>query len=630
PSFHIYSERESDETEVFAAELLAFHQDVFGRPGGVTGAAPIFLKIFLFDSSASFNDVRRDEAYSYLQPSRGAYYLAASTSRLLRTEYVNFVLAQRFAELPAWLRLGLQAFLSSYRREGNEILLGRLQDWRTSVYEHAEEKIPTERLLRIDHHSPEYQDRDLAQILSSQSIILTHYLIMESARGEDGVLAYLENLRVGFDEREACEAAFRMSPEDLDGLVERFVGSRTRHVFSYSATKPIPVLEQPAAPVSASEIAGELGELLAAVSRSVPADERADVVDRARTRIRTALLRSPEEPSAHRAEGLLEYFQGNAGKAKAHFRRAVDGGPDDALSHFLVAEAALRPALRRPVSLSTNVFADPPAIVLEARKHLRRAMELRPGYVDAEILHADSFLLDPGDPSEGARILSGVLPLLPARRDVPRNLLLLRLKGLDPDGVFDLLESWLPRVETEEALVSWWTRAVDHLLGAVEREYEKEHDEKARALHAKVLSRTEGHELDPELERRIRATGDLIARDRPERQDPDVLRRQAEERHRRFLVAWSLSHDHRYQEALAILERVIPEAATEEERSDMQWLDDRIRYRIARALFDTRRYDEAHAIAMRIVTNGMDDRAVLQAAALAGLCERRLQAPAAE
>src|SRR5690349_3488139 len=109
-------------------------------------------------------------------------------------EYTHYYLASQFAgEYPPWFDEGLAEFMSYAKfNDKNKVVLqlspelmneARDGDW-----------IPFERLLKIDHYSPEYQSHKLMPSFYAQAWLTVHYGLIENREFGRQMIDYLNQL----------------------------------------------------------------------------------------------------------------------------------------------------------------------------------------------------------------------------------------------------------------------------------------------------------------------------------------------------------------------------------------------------------------------------------------------------
>ena len=99
--------------------------------------------------------------------------------QLILHEYTHFYLASQFAgEYPPWFNEGMAELMGFAKFDQGKAIM-QVPMWR--VYEARDgDWIPFERLIRVDHNSPEYQSHKLANSFYSQAWLTVHYGMVEN------------------------------------------------------------------------------------------------------------------------------------------------------------------------------------------------------------------------------------------------------------------------------------------------------------------------------------------------------------------------------------------------------------------------------------------------------------------
>jgi hypothetical protein len=156
----------------------------------------------------------RDNLAGYFQPGDFANYIAMNgdygkqgSLRLVFHEYTHFYLASQFAgEYPPWFNEGLAELMEYVLLRKDEAVVGipvhvvqeaRDGDW-----------IPFDRLIAVDHHSPEYQSHELMGSFYSQSWLAVHYGLIENRDFGKQIFDYLTALNTLHPQPEAARMAF--------------------------------------------------------------------------------------------------------------------------------------------------------------------------------------------------------------------------------------------------------------------------------------------------------------------------------------------------------------------------------------------------------------------------------------
>lgn len=109
-------------------------------------------------------------------------------------EYTHYYLASQFAgEYPPWFNEGLAEFMSYVKFDDKNKVVLQLS---TDLMQEARDGdwIPFERLLKVDHYSPEYQSHKLMPAFYAQAWLTVHYGLIENREFGRQMIDYLYQL----------------------------------------------------------------------------------------------------------------------------------------------------------------------------------------------------------------------------------------------------------------------------------------------------------------------------------------------------------------------------------------------------------------------------------------------------
>ena len=92
-------------------------------------------------------------------------------------EYTHLWIRQADVQVPIWLNEGLAELHSTLKPAGNKVQLGHPIIPRMQMLNEAK-WIPLQRLVEMDQHSPEYNEKNRTGIFYSESWLLTHMLYL--------------------------------------------------------------------------------------------------------------------------------------------------------------------------------------------------------------------------------------------------------------------------------------------------------------------------------------------------------------------------------------------------------------------------------------------------------------------
>jgi hypothetical protein len=154
---------------------------------------------------------------------------AADSNHIMFHEYTHFFLSSRFAgEYPPWFNEGL-AELMGYAMFTKDMAVLRIP---TDLLHEARdgEWIPFDRMIRVDHSSPEYQSHKLAQSFYAQAWLTVHYGLLENREFGKHMIEYLNHLNRLQPLDEAAKLSFGADLTVVDKQLREY--SRSKQLMS--------------------------------------------------------------------------------------------------------------------------------------------------------------------------------------------------------------------------------------------------------------------------------------------------------------------------------------------------------------------------------------------------------------
>ena len=136
-------------------------------------------------------------------------------------EYTHFYLSSQFSgEYPPWFNEGLAELMGYAKFKGTQTVLQipgfRVQEARDRDW------IPFDRMIRIDHSSPEYQSHKLADAFYAQAWLTVHYGLIEDTSFGRQMFAYLNQLNTLVPQEEATRNVFGADLEPINGKLRGY------------------------------------------------------------------------------------------------------------------------------------------------------------------------------------------------------------------------------------------------------------------------------------------------------------------------------------------------------------------------------------------------------------------------
>lgn len=394
-------------------------------------------------------------------------------------ESVHAFLRSNFTNLPLWLEEGLAELFATFAIERGEMHVGK-PDPRHVAILRERTFLPLAELFAIDQSSPSYREGERVGIFYAESWLLVHYVMLGGGERVGKMRAFLDGVRGGDDATTAFRSAFGMTMPELEKELRGYVNTPTFPylrvpVASLGAEPPVTVREVPAA-----EALYELGTSLAL--------RGGDTADAARAHLEAA---APTVPDAWASLAWLEQRLGRTAAAAELHREAADRGAGRPVSLALRAQWLLR---EKP---SAN-----DAIL--ARALARTALQLEPGYAEAQALFGKTFLLTDGPSQEGMEALAAALERLPGRPDLAHDLAMLHLRSGDVATAERLVREVVTPLANAET-VAHAERALERVRvkAALDPALESGDAARAEAALQAALATARDPELRAELEQRL-------------------------------------------------------------------------------------------------------------------------------
>jgi hypothetical protein len=214
--YTIYTSRSAAQARDFIADLAKFRVALEKLLGKRATPNQFPTNIVIVSSSDFVKYFQpRENVAGYFQPGPFANYIAMNgdfgkqgSLEVVFHEYTHFYLSSQFAgEYPPWFNEGLAELMGYVRFTGKDrAVLGIPMD---RVYEARDSDwIPFDRLIAVDHHSPEYQSHKLMSSFYAQSWLTVHYGMLENRDFGKQIFDYLKALNTLHPQPEAARMAF--------------------------------------------------------------------------------------------------------------------------------------------------------------------------------------------------------------------------------------------------------------------------------------------------------------------------------------------------------------------------------------------------------------------------------------
>lgn len=502
--------------------------------------SPLPTKIYVFADERSFvpyrdaanGRVSENTAGVFLPRSEGNYVLMMTgrydaAAHIIQHELTHHFLRSTIPDgVPLWFNEGLAEFYSTFETNGDAINVGRPREDHLQFLK-GEPLLPFSKLFSIDDKSPEYNEGIRRGVFYAESWALVHDLMLGSPERGKQVSAFLTQVANGAPPLAAFRAAFGMSDDEVDRELRRYIKQLS---FTYTRLTSADFRNAPSIPAAVSlsrdDTLAYLGDLLVHCTPATIPDGEAFLNE--------ALRLNPKHAGATSSLALVNLLQNRRSEADALYARAVELGAREWLPYAFAADGLLDRQSRSPADL------------LKARALYERAIALNPDAAHAWAGLGMTFVEGEGDPKTGVTALEKAVKLDPHDLDSFANLALLYLhNGRRADAV-RLVEGPLAgagdrRVRVQDALLTFDANAAIEQIRAGKT-----------AEGTEALTRIMPDVHDPAVRAQIEETLSSVQ-----------AYTQREDQAREFNRAVSFAVSRKWNEALLIVDRLLPEVKDE-------------------------------------------------------------------
>lgn len=418
PNFVVIGEVGARELNDVAAQFEGFRETLRRVLGeGVTSTA-VPTVVIVFPSDRAFTPFmpvvqgRTLEVGGRFLGAQDINYIAIVSDgrpgrlRALFHEYAHLLMSNMSRNVPTWLNEGLAEYYSTFElaQEGREAALGGPIESHVALLKEAltnASLLTLEEVLKVDHHSPLYNEYDRRSIFYAQVWALTHLMVLGEPNRLQHLGDYFNRVSKGEPSTRAWQEAF--GSVDIARELERYIRRASFKRFHLKFDDKVPALEATARSLPPAEAHAHLSDFLLREGRLDDASEQLALaatldVDNSRVRIGAAMLdvaRREYGTCDKRLRGLatprdwLEaYLAGIAAADLAHKRGEIVQGLETARRFFAAARAdrpAYPNAVARTAAMELRTVAGPSAEMAAA---MARASRLAPGRPQYMYLHA--------------------------------------------------------------------------------------------------------------------------------------------------------------------------------------------------------------------------------------------------
>lgn len=391
--------------------------------------------VIVFKSDESYRPFKPNaNVAGYFQSGPDVNYITLTTElsgsqdpfTVIFHEYTHLLINNTTPNVPLWFNEGLAEYYSTFKiTEDIKLTLGAPIS--SHVYRLRENKmLPLRTLFKVDEKSPYYNERDKQSVFYAESWALMHYLIL----GKEGQRApqmgnFLKLIAANVPLEQAFQQAFAMSFESMEKELREYIKHDRYPVMTGQfKSKLVVETEMQTAPISEAEAQAYLGDLLLHSNRA----------DSERY-LQKALTLDPSLPMANASMAMLRLREGKIDQARQMLER-VAANSQNYLIHYYYAFALSRQS--RDDQQLVSGFA--PEAAAKMRAELKRAMELRPDFLESHSLLAFVNLVTNTDIDESVEMLKRALARAPGKANLVFTLAQLYMRKQNYKGARPLLE----------------------------------------------------------------------------------------------------------------------------------------------------------------------------------------------
>lgn len=381
-----------------------------------------------------------------------AINLSASEQRPLAIvlhEYTHLLTSYTDREWPVWLKEGIAELYSTFDMRKTDGTIGYPVERHVLLL--REQFLPLERIFRLSHGSPDYNERDKQGLFYAESWALVHYLMLGNERKLQPQFSdFVRQISDGAEPGNAFREIFKMEPAAMEKDLRQYLrsGSYTGLIVKLANIQ----FEKDWASRELSDAESQfyLGDLLLHTHR----------VDEAEKLFLEARAMDPKLAGPLEGLGFVAVRRENYSQARQHLKQAIELGSQNHLGHYYYAQAMQRDVMGESGTIGLVAPDMAQQIVAAARESIR----LMPGFVPPYNILGVMSLAGSLPPAEGLQAISTALKLEPQNRYLALTLAQLQMRAQDVPSARKTLAPLLS--DSDERLRS----SAESLLSFLERD----------------------------------------------------------------------------------------------------------------------------------------------------------------
>lgn len=378
--------------------------------------SPVPTTVVVFKNDESYRPFKPNaNTAGYFQPGQDVNYITLKLGNDLRSEqdpftiifheYTHLLIKNTSGNVPTWFNEGLAEYYSTFSiSDDQKVVMGR--PIASHVYLLRENRmLPLRTLFQVDQKSPYYNERDKQSIFYAESWALMHYLIL-GKEGERVVQMgkFVELISAGMPTEQAFQQAFKTTFESVEKELRSYIQRDRYPIITGSFNTKVGYdTAMESAKLTEAETLAYLGDLLLHSYREDSEEY-----------LKKALALDPNLPMANASMGMLHVRRGKDEEARKSLERAVAASSQNYLIHYYYAYALSREGNRD----MQTVLGFAPETIAIMRSELKRAIQLRPDFLESYSLLAFVNLVSDSNLDETMELLKGAIAKTPGRSDL--------------------------------------------------------------------------------------------------------------------------------------------------------------------------------------------------------------------
>jgi tetratricopeptide (TPR) repeat protein len=382
--------------------------------------SPVPIRVIVFKNRQSYLPFmpvyqgKVSEVAGYFQPGEDVNYITL-TSELgqenpystIFHEYIHALTNDNTFQSPKWFSEGLAEFYSTFDlTDGDKrVWVGKPISYHVLLL--REKKfLPLPNLFAVNHDSAEYNERDKKGVFYAQSWALVHYLIL----GNDGqrkpqFIKYLELLSQAKPVDESFKEAFQTDYSTIEKELKNYINrsSYPVQIFSNSGGQKLEFdIPMESTQISEAEWNYYLGDLVLHLHRTD-----------CETYLQKAVKLDPNLAVAYASLGVAQMRAQRFAEAKNNLQKALAIGSQHHMVHYYYAYILSHESM----GANRIITRYDPEIAQTMRVHLKKAIEIAPGFPESYNLLALVNMVMGEELDESIALLKQAIALSPSRQD---------------------------------------------------------------------------------------------------------------------------------------------------------------------------------------------------------------------